>query len=399
MQRLRPIAAALLILIAVAGLGAWAWRTFLAPPAPEPVQTAPATAGRQAVVFYLHGTIRCVTCNGIHKATEEAVAAFVPALGAQRPALQVLNFQKPGNEHFARDFQVSTSSVLIAEMEAGRIVRGQLCPRIWELSEDRPALIAYLDGEMRGFYASGVGSAGPAVTAPKPFVRMGWWLALASALGLGFLTAISPCPLATNIAAISFLARKAADPRRAVLAGIAYTLGRTLVYVILGAVLAGGLLSIPAVANFLAVHVNAVLGPLLILVAILLLRLVEVTWSLGGGGAAMQRWGERGGLFAAFGIGVVFALAFCPTSAALFFGALVPLAVSEDEALLLPAAYGLTTAVPVLVFSILVVVAAQAAGRLFNRLSGIETWMRWITGAVFLAVGLYYTIRIDLFPA
>jgi len=316
-----------------------------------------------------------------------------------RPELRVVNFQKLGQEHFSRDFQVSTSSVLLAEVAGDRIVRGQLCPRIWGLSEDRIALIAYLDGEMRKFYASGAASSALAAAASVPAARLGWWLALASALGLGFLTAISPCPLATNIAAISFLARKAADPRRAMLAGVAYTLGRTLVYVVLGAVLVGGLLSIPAVANFLAVHINAVLGPLLILVAVQLWRLVEMTWSIGGGGATIQHWGERSGLFAAFGIGVVFALAFCPTSAALFFGAMVPLAVSEGEALLLPAAYGLTTALPVLIFSVLAVVAAQATGRLFNRLSGIEAWMRWITGGVFLAVGLYYTIRINLFPA
>jgi cytochrome c-type biogenesis protein len=398
MERLRPIAAALLILIAVAGLGAWAWRSVAPPPA---APAAPVEAGRRPVVYYLHGALRCVTCNAVEQATRQAVAAFTPAPGATRPELRTENFQKSGNEHFARDFQVSSSSVLLAEVEAGRIVRGQLCPLIWELCKEHEALVEYLDAEMRLFYSavSTPATATPATSAPPAPARLGWWLGLASALGLGFLTAISPCPLATNIAAISFLARKAGDPRRALLAGLAYTLGRALVYVVLGAVLAGGLLSIPAVANFLAVHVNAVLGPLLILVAVFLLRLVEMTWSLGGDGSTMQRWGERGGIVAAFGLGVLFALAFCPTSAALFFGALVPLAVNEGEALLLPAAYGLTTALPVLVFAIVVVVAAQAAGRIFQRLSSIETGMRWATGAVFLAVGLYYTIRINLFPA
>ncbi len=396
MQRLRSVIAAILILVAVAGLRAWCWRTFLAPPAPEPVQTALVPAGRRPVVFYLHGTIRCVTCNTFHKAIEEALAAYTPPAGGVRPVLQVVNYQKPGNEHFARDFKVVASSVLLAEVDGERIVRGRLCPRIWDLS-DRPALLAYLGDELRTFYAT-PGNPVPATVAAEP-VRLGWWLALISAIGLGLLTAISPCPMATNIAAISFLARRTTSSRRAVAGGMAYALGRALVYLGLGVVLTGGLLSIPAVSQFLAVHVNAVLGPLLILVSVVLLRLVEMTWSLGGGGTAIQRWGERGGLLASFGIGILFALAFCPTSAALFFGALIPLAVSEGDAIALPAAYGLATALPVLVFAVLVVVAAQAAGRLFNRLSGIEAWMRWITGGVFLAVGLYYTIRIDLFPA
>lgn len=394
MQRLRSVAAVLLILVAIAGLGAWGWRTFLA--APAPVAMATTAMGRQPVVFYLHGTIRCVTCNGFHKATEEALAAYTPSEGRPRPTMRVVNYQKPGNEHFARDFQIVASSVLLADVEGDGIVRGRVLPRIWDLSEDHPALLAYLGNEMRTFYSSQ--EVAPAVATTTAPVRMGWWLALLSAVGLGLLTAISPCPMATNIAAISFLARRTTSSRRAVAGGIAYSLGRTLVYLGLGVILTGGLLSIPAVSQFLAVHVNAVLGPLLILVALVLLRLVTMTWSLGGDGATMQRWGERGGLLASFGIGILFALAFCPTSAALFFGALIPLAVSEGDAVTLPAAYGLATALPVLVFAVLVVVAAQAASRLFNRLSGIEAWMRWITGGVFLAVGLYYTIRIDLFP-
>lgn len=223
-------------------------------------------------------------------------------------------------------------------------------------------------------------------------------MALLAALGLGLLTAISPCPLATNIAAISFLARQAASRRQAILGGLAYTLGRTAVYVGLGVILVGGLLAVPAVAAFLSRHINAVLGPLLVLTAIPLLRLWTPAWSLGAGSSA-QRWAERGGLLATFGIGILFALAFCPTSAALFFGALVPLAIAEGHAWALPTAYGLATALPVVVFAIVLVVAAQTAGRLFNHLAKFEVVLRWATGLVFLGVGLYFVVRLDFLPA
>ncbi|MBF0244635.1 MAG: sulfite exporter TauE/SafE family protein [Planctomycetes bacterium] len=396
----RRIAAVALIALAAAGLGAWAFRSF----SPAPLAARPAETGLRSVVYYLHGTLRCSTCNGIEKSAARACSEYEPASGRARPEFRVENFEKAGNEHFSRDFGVLSSSVLLAEVDGGRIVRAQLCPRIWDLSEEESAMTDYLKDEFRSFFSKGGNSGTPPATVGTEGASrtrlLGGWLALFTALGLGLLTAISPCPLATNIAAISFLARRAATPAQALLGGLAYALGRTLAYVVIGAVLAGGLLSIPATATFLARHVNALLGPLLILVAVLLLRLVEVPWSLGaGGGATVQKWAKRGGVLASFGIGALFALAFCPTSAALFFGALVPLAINEGRPLSLAVAYGLGTAVPVLIFAVLVVGAARTAGRIFSRLSDLERWLRWSTGAVFLAVGLYYTIRVDLFPS
>lgn len=164
----------------------------------------------------------------------------------------------------------------------------------------------------------------------------------------------------------------------------------------MGVLLGTGLVQIPAVNRFLSLHLNAILGPLLLVVAILLLRLWSPTWTLVSGECA-QRWGERGGVVAAFCLGLLFALAFCPTSAALFLG-MIPLMVAERQPLLMPVLYGLGTAVPVVVFAVLLVVAADAAGRLFTRINNLEPVFRWLTGLVFLGLGLWYTVRVDLIP-
>ena len=96
------------------------------------------------------------------------------------------------------------------------------------------------------------------------------------ALWLGLLTAISPCPLATNIAAVSYVGRQVGSPRRALLAGALYTLGRTLVYVALATLVISALLSMVALSATLQRLAARALGPLLIVVGIALLGVIPI---------------------------------------------------------------------------------------------------------------------------
>ncbi|MHC4695212.1 MAG: aromatic aminobenezylarsenical efflux permease ArsG family transporter [Planctomycetota bacterium] len=217
-------------------------------------------------------------------------------------------------------------------------------------------------------------------------------LAIASAAWLGILTSISPCPLATNVAAISFIGRRISSPRASVATGLLYTLGRTLVYVVLAALLVSSLLSAPALSHFLQKHMNRLLGPILILVGMVLIGLIQFTpkgSQLGEKvGKRVETWGMWGGL----ALGVVFALSFCPGSAALFFGSLVPLAVKYESRLLLPTVFGAGTALPVLVFAILIVVSTRAVGQAFNRITQFEWWARRVTGVLFIGIGVYFSL-------
>ena len=213
----------------------------------------------------------------------------------------------------------------------------------------------------------------------------------ASALWLGLLTSVSPCPLAANIAAMSYVGREVGSRRRTLAAGLLYTVGRALAYAALAAILVGGLLSIPHVALFLQTHMNRFLGPLLVAVGVVLLEWVRLP---GFGSQLYDRTGQRligAGLVGALPLGAVLALAFCPVSAGLFFGGLIPLALEHRSSLWLPVIYGIGTGLPVVVFAVLVSAGLAWAGSAFHRLQAVERWARRVTAVVVIVVGLYYT--------
>lgn len=217
-------------------------------------------------------------------------------------------------------------------------------------------------------------------------------LSIGAALWLGVLTSIHPCPMANNVAAISFLARRFGSPRRVLLAGLAFTAGRVVVYAALGAALAGGLMSAPHVSTFLQKYANAALGPLMIFVAAAMLGWIPLNFSASAVGERVQQQAEKGGLWGAALLGAAFALSFCPLPAAYFFGNVIPLAASQNSAVLVPVAFGVGTGLPVLAFAFLAALGASAVSKTFNRLQKFETWGRRLTAGVFLLVGAYYCL-------
>ncbi|HCF60499.1 MAG TPA: cytochrome C biogenesis protein [Myxococcales bacterium] len=219
-------------------------------------------------------------------------------------------------------------------------------------------------------------------------------LVAGSALWLGFLTSISPCPLATNIAAIAYVGKTVDRPGQVLLAGLLYTLGRTVGYLAVALVVVKSLLSISSVSLFLQRNLNQALGPVLLLVGLLLIDVIPWPWT-GNGSALFDRLQtkvQRLGLWGAGLLGLVFALTFCPVSAALFFGSLVPLAVSHQSAILLPSIFGVGTAVPVVFCSLVLAFAANRISKAFNALTLIERWMRRVTALVFIGIGGYYLL-------
>ncbi len=217
-------------------------------------------------------------------------------------------------------------------------------------------------------------------------------LAAASALWLGILTSISPCPLAMNITAISYIGRRVDDPRKVLSAGLLYTVGRTLTYTVLGALLVASLLSAPHLSHLLQKYMNLAMGPLLIIVGMVLLELISFARKGSGVSEKMQKRVDRLGMWGALLLGIVFAISFCPVSAALFFGSLLALAVTNESGIILPAVYGIGTALPVLVFAILIAFGANRIGKAYNKMASFEYWARRITGIVFIAAGLYYSL-------
>ena len=217
-------------------------------------------------------------------------------------------------------------------------------------------------------------------------------LAVGGAFWLGVLTSVSPCPMATNVAAIGYLARNSHSRALQLLAGLLYALGRALAYTLVGALITWGLLSAPVLSNFLQKHLGQLMGPLLVLVGMILLGLLPGLPSFGGSDRLGKKIADLGMIGSGL-LGFLFALAFCPVSAALFFGSLLPIAVKQESTWLLPAVFGIGSALPVLVFGILLTVARQTATRAFGRLQQCDRWLLPATGWLLVGVGVFLVIR------
>ena len=217
-------------------------------------------------------------------------------------------------------------------------------------------------------------------------------IAVGGAFWLGLLTALSPCPMATNVAAIGYLARNSDSRALQLLAGLLYALGRAVAYTLVGALISWGMLSAPVLSNFLQRHLGQLIGPLLVLVGMVLLGLLPGLPSFGGSDQLGKRIASLGVPGAGL-LGFAFALAFCPVSAALFFGSLLPLAVNRQSTWLLPAVFGIGSALPVLVFGILLAVARHIAAKAFSRMQQMDRWLLPATGWLLIGIGVYLIAR------
>jgi cytochrome c-type biogenesis protein len=212
------------------------------------------------------------------------------------------------------------------------------------------------------------------------------------ALGLGMWTAVQPCPMATNVAAISYLGRRVDNPRWVLLAGLLYAAGRTLAYVVLAILLVESLQA-SRVSLFLQTRVHQFVGPVLIILGMFFLELISISWSGPGVSDKMQKRVDALGVWGALPLGIFFALAFCPISAVCFFGSLFALLASNDSRIILPSVYGVGTALPVIVFAVLIAISAQAVGKAFNILTQVVWWVQRATGVICLAIGIHFTLK------
>lgn len=213
---------------------------------------------------------------------------------------------------------------------------------------------------------------------------------LMAAFALGLLTAVSPCPLATNITATAYISRELTSKRAVLWSGFLYTLGRGISYTAIGLALYWGASKFH-LARFLQSKGEMYLAPILIVVGLVMLGVIKLNFP--GAGNFTERFTERfqdKGRFGALVLGVLFALAFCPYSGALYFGMLIPMTVSSAWGLYLPIVFALGTGLPVMIFAYLLAYSAASVGKAFNLVSKLETGMRYAAGGVFVAIGIYY---------
>jgi len=215
---------------------------------------------------------------------------------------------------------------------------------------------------------------------------------LISALWFGILTSISPCPLASNIAAVSYIVNGVEKPSAILTTGLAYTLGRVTAYIVLGFLISASLLNIPQASQFMQTIMPKILGPVLILTGFFLLGIISFSLPDIFLSEKITAKFKKSGTMGAFPLGLLFALSFCPVSAALFFGSLIPLSLQNNSPVILPFLYGTGTGLPVLVFAILISSGARNISRTFNAITKTEYWARKITAGILIAVGVYYIL-------
>lgn len=219
-----------------------------------------------------------------------------------------------------------------------------------------------------------------------------------TAFALGLLTALSPCPLATNIAAVGFIGRDIGNRRRIFVNGLLYAFGRIVAYTVLGVVLIGILregATIFGVQKYIARYGEMILGPALLVIGIFMLvghRLSLPSFGFGGNGEGLAKHGGWG----AFLLGVLFALAFCPSSGVFYFGMLIPMSAAATAGWLLPVVFAVATALPVLVIAWILAFSAQRIGVVYGRMQTVQKWLNTGIGVLFAVVGIYYCITLFL---
>ncbi len=212
-----------------------------------------------------------------------------------------------------------------------------------------------------------------------------------SAFILGLMTAISPCPLATNITAIGFISKDIDNQQKVFLNGLVYTLGRGIAYTAIGLIFFFAASQIN-ISGVLQEWGEKILGPLLILIGLFMLGLLKL--NIPGFGSLVEKMESRSnkGFRGVLLLGIVFALAFCPYSGVLYFGMLIPMTVSSASGLYLPIVFALATGIPVIIFAWLLAFSLGSIGNLYNKMKNFEVWFRRVVAVLFLGVGIYYII-------
>lgn len=208
---------------------------------------------------------------------------------------------------------------------------------------------------------------------------------------LGLMTAISPCPLATNISAIGFISRDLENRRRVFLKGLVYTLGRAISYTGLGVIIYFGA-SKMSVSMLFQGWGERLLGPIMILIGLFMLDFIKLKFP--GFSGLTEKIGEHSkrSYLGTLLLGIVFAMAFCPYSGVLYFIMLIPLTVASPEGLFLPVIFAIATGLPVIIFAYLLAYAVGNVGKLYDRIKVFELWFRRIVAVLFIIVGIYYIV-------
>ncbi|MCJ7802388.1 MAG: aromatic aminobenezylarsenical efflux permease ArsG family transporter [Candidatus Marinimicrobia bacterium] len=212
-----------------------------------------------------------------------------------------------------------------------------------------------------------------------------------SAFILGLMTAISPCPLATNITAIGYISKDYKNKKQVLIRGVIYIIGRAITYTSVGLLIFFGASQF-TISDYIRQWGEKLLGPLLIIVGLFMIGIIKP--NLKGIGILSKRVQQlnQNRYIDVLLMGIVFALVFCPYSGVLYFGMLMPLTITNASGLYLPIVFAIATGIPALIFTWIIAYSASNISRSFNRVKSFENVFRKIVALVFIAMGIYYIV-------
>lgn len=216
-----------------------------------------------------------------------------------------------------------------------------------------------------------------------------------TAMVLGLMTAISPCPLATNITAVGFIGKDIENRNRVFYNGLVYTLGRAVSYTALAFIIFLGADQF-AVSGLFQKYGEKIIGPLLLVIGLFMLGVIKINFP--GLSNFTQRYQEKGTktYWDVLLLGFLFALAFCPYSGVLYFGMLIPMTISNASGLYLPVVFAIATGIPVIIFAWFIAFSVGSLGNVYNKIKAFEVWFRRVIAVLFLGVGIYYIVTVYL---
>ena len=337
-------------------------------------------------LIYFYPRFRCVSCEQVESYAAEAAASYRDETRDGIPYTR-LAIDDPRNRELVERYGVVGSSLFLVTTRGEEENFVEL-KKVWFLWEDKEGCISYIHDEI-GHAVEEAGAAEAATGIPLESIP------LLAALLLGLITAISPCPLATNIAAVAYIAGQFRNRKTTVLSGILYTTGRGFSYTVLGVVLVYLGANVVNISGWLRSSGEYYLGPLLILVSLVMLDVINIRIFRGGITARLGERLKNKGLWGSFLLGALFALAFCPYSAVLFFGMLIPLSLNTAAGgIMLPLIYAVGTGMPVLAIALLIALGVSKWEDHVKNIQKFERYLRKLVGLVFLGVGVYYLVSL-----
>ncbi|MDC3418134.1 sulfite exporter TauE/SafE family protein [Aquibacillus salsiterrae] len=233
---------------------------------------------------------------------------------------------------------------------------------------------------------------GTKVAAPILNITDQWNIPILTALLLGLAATTSPCQVTTNASALAFVSRDATNRKQTISQLIAFIVGKTLIYTLIGGVaiyLGVQLTTVNGNASFI-IWIRKAIGPLMIVAGLYFLGFVRLRLSFGTNFSEMLKSKiPEGSPIGSFGFGVAFALAFCPTLVWLFFGLLVPLGIQTSGGILLPAIFALGTTVPLIFFVLILIDSSDMIKqKFFKKTKSLNNWLTKIAAIIFLLAGI-----------